>query len=75
MAYANDMQRYESNYGMIEKPDVPENVFNVSMIPWSTFDGFKMCIRDSYTHSLSNALVDIALRGHQMTVTDRKSVV
>lgn len=34
MAYVNDMQWYGSNYGMIGKPDVPGNVFNVSMIPW-----------------------------------------
>ena len=34
-AYENDMQRYGSNHGMIGKPDVPENVFTVSMIPLS----------------------------------------
>lgn len=38
-AYENDIRLYGSNYGMIGKPDVPENVFTVSMIPWSTFDG------------------------------------
>lgn len=50
MAYANDMQRYGSNYGMIEKPDVPENVFNVSMIPWSTFDGFNLNLQKGYDY-------------------------
>ena len=50
MAYANDMQRYGSNYGMIGKPDVPENVFNVSMIPWSTFDGFNLNLQLSLIH-------------------------
>lgn len=25
---------------MIAKPDIPENNFPVSMIPWTTFDGF-----------------------------------
>lgn len=32
-AYENDIQLYGSNHGMIGKPDVPENVFTVSMIP------------------------------------------
>ena len=50
MAYANDMQRYGSNYGMIGKPDVPENVFNVSMIPWSTFDGFNLNLQKGYDY-------------------------
>ena len=48
--YANDMQQYGSNYGMIGKPDVPENVFNVSMIPWSTFDGFNLNLQKGYDY-------------------------
>ena len=44
------MQRYGSNYGMIGKPDVPENVFNVSMIPWSTFDGFNLNLQKGYDY-------------------------
>ena len=31
-AYESDIQRYGSNHGMTGKPDVPENVFTVSMI-------------------------------------------
>lgn len=28
------------------KPDVPENNFNVSMVPWTTFEGFNINISD-----------------------------
>ena len=49
-AYENDIQRYGSNHGMIGKPDVPENVFNVSMIPWSTFDGFNLNLQKGYDY-------------------------
>lgn len=38
------------NYGNIElfwaKPDVPQNSFTVSMIPWTTFDGFNINVSD-----------------------------
>ena len=38
------------NYGNIElfgaKPDVPKNSFTVSMIPWTTFDGFNINVSD-----------------------------
>ena len=50
MAYENDIQRYGSHYGMIGKPDVPENVFNVSMIPWSTFEGFHLNLQKGYDY-------------------------
>lgn len=42
IAYENDMQKYGNNHGMITKPDAPENVFTVSMIPWATFEGFNL---------------------------------
>ena len=50
MAYKNDMQRYGNNHGMIGKPDVPENVFTVSMIPWSTFEGFNLNLQKGYNY-------------------------
>ena len=49
-AYENDMQRYGSNHGMIGKPDVPENVFTVSMIPWSTFESFNLNLQKGYDY-------------------------
>lgn len=41
-SYEEDMQRYGSNQGMIGKPAVPENIFTVSMIPWTTFESFNL---------------------------------
>lgn len=49
-AYENDMQRYGSNHGMIGKPDVPENAFTVSMIPWSTFESFNLNLQKGYDY-------------------------
>ena len=49
-AYENDIQLYGSNHGMIGKPDVPENVFTISMIPWSTFDSFNLNLQKGYSY-------------------------
>lgn len=47
--YETFCRRYEEDimiYGKVErfmaKPNVPENSFTVSMIPWTTFDGFNI---------------------------------
>ena len=51
--YKTFCRRYEEDlacYGKIEKftakPDVPENNFNVSMVPWITFEGININISD-----------------------------
>lgn len=49
-AYENDIRLYGSNHGMIGKPDAPENVFTVSMIPWSTFEGFNLNLQKGYSY-------------------------
>ncbi len=50
--FAEFAKRYEYDiacYGKIEafvaKPDVPENSFTVSMLPWVSFDGFNINVR------------------------------
>ena len=32
------------------KPNAQENIFNVSMIPWSTFDGFNLNLQKGYDY-------------------------
>lgn len=49
-AYENDMQKYGNKHDMIAKPNAPENVFTVSMIPWSTFDGFNLNLQKGYDY-------------------------
>lgn len=49
--YDEDMQRYGAIHTMTPKSPVPENVFNVSMIPWTSFDGFNLNLR-SFDHLL-----------------------
>ena len=41
-AYQQDLQRYGQNPGLEAKPGTPANSFPVSMIPWTTFDGFNL---------------------------------
>ena len=50
MAYESDMRQYKNNHEMIGKPNAPENVFNVSMIPWSTFEGFNLNLKKGYDY-------------------------
>ena len=47
-AYENDLLRYGENKGMISKPNIPPNCFTVSMIPWTTFEGFNLNLQMNY---------------------------
>lgn len=49
-AYEADIQRYGAQKGLIGKPDAPKNIFTVSMIPWTTFDGFNLNLQRGYDY-------------------------
>lgn len=40
--YLQDQKEYGERKGMIAKPNMPDAVFNVSMIPWVSFNGFNL---------------------------------
>ena len=50
VAYENDMLKYGEQKGMIGKLNVPENNFTISMIPWTTFDGFNLNLQKGYDY-------------------------
>ena len=50
VAYENDMRKYGNKQGIIGKPNAPENTFPVSMIPWSTFEGFNLNLQKGYDY-------------------------
>ncbi len=50
--YENDTQEYGSINRMIAKPNAPENTFPVSMIPWSSFEGFNLNLQKGYSYLL-----------------------
>lgn len=50
--YENDVLRYGDNEEFDAKPDMPENVFNVSMIPWVSFEGFNLNLQRGYNYLL-----------------------
>ena len=41
------MATYGNCQGLMGKPDVPENHFPVSMLPWRTFQGFELYLPKS----------------------------
>ena len=49
-AYENDILQYVNEKGMTAKPNVPSNYFNVSMIPWATFEGFNLNLQKGYDY-------------------------
>lgn len=51
-AYEADILRYGAQTGMDAKPNVPQNVFTVSMIPWTTFDSFNLNLQKGYNYLL-----------------------
>lgn len=50
--YEKDIEMFGSVKKMIAKPDIPENNFPVSMIPWTTFDGFNLNLQNGYQYLL-----------------------
>lgn len=49
-AYEADLVSYGDREGMTGKPDVPENSFPVSMLPWTTFEGFNLNLQRGFTY-------------------------
>lgn len=50
-AYAEDVRRYGGGSGKTAgKPNAPENVFTVSMMPWASFEGFNLNLQKGYDY-------------------------
>ena len=47
--YQADLAQYGAVTRMTAKPDAPENCFTVSMLPWTSFDGFNLNV-NSYDY-------------------------
>ena len=47
-AYEDDMLKYANQSGLFVKANVPKNNFPVSMIPWTSFEGFNLNLQRSY---------------------------
>lgn len=52
VAYEKDMEEFGELKGMMVKPNIPENSFPVSMIPWTTFEGFNLNLQKGYEYLL-----------------------
>lgn len=75
-AYEKDRANYVSNTEFLAKPNLPENSFTVSMLPWVTFEGFNLNLQKGYTYLLpiftlgryykegSKTLIPLAVQAH-----------
>lgn len=50
--YEHDMAQYGDRKGLLGKPGMPENVFPVYMIPWTSFEGFNLNLQKGYDYLL-----------------------
>lgn len=50
--YEHDMAQYGDRKGLLGKPGMPENVFPVSMISWTSFEGFNLNLQKGYDYLL-----------------------
>lgn len=48
--YQKDIDAYGERKGMFAKPNPPENTFPVSMIPWTSFEGFNLNLKKGYDY-------------------------
>lgn len=51
-AYKKDIMEYGDKKGIMAKPNMPENSFNVSMIPWTSFESFNLNLQQGYNYLL-----------------------
>ena len=51
-SYQRDQALYGSVHRFTGKPDVPENCFSVSMLPWETFQGFHLHLQQGHRYLL-----------------------
>ena len=49
-AYEKDLAVYGENKGLFGKPDRPENLFPVSVIPWVSFESLHLSFPRAYRH-------------------------
>lgn len=64
--YEQDLQTYGSLPGMEPKPHTPGNTFPVSMVPWASFEGINLNLRNGYDY-----LLPIFTMGRYYTEQDR----
>lgn len=50
--YLEDMLKYGNNKTTVSKPVVDSNTFDISCIPWVTFTGFNLNLKNSYDYLL-----------------------
>lgn len=48
--YEKDLEQFGNNHSLSGKPDMPGNCFSVSMIPWTTFEGFQLNLQEGYQY-------------------------
>ncbi|WP_329384233.1 type A chloramphenicol O-acetyltransferase [Anaerofustis butyriciformans] len=48
--YENDLKQYGNKKELNAKSNTPSNTFNVSMIPWTTFESFNLNLQKGYTY-------------------------
>ena len=49
--FTEDFNQFYANY-MSKTEDIPQNIFNVSMIPWTSFTGFNLNLQKGYDYLL-----------------------
>jgi chloramphenicol O-acetyltransferase type A len=52
LEYQEDIRKYGGIDKMDAKPGQPQNTFPISMIPWESFDGFNLNIKNGYDYLL-----------------------
>lgn len=50
--YTEDLSRYGSVERIMAKPNPPANTFPVSIVPWTTFEGFNLNLQNGYDYLL-----------------------
>ncbi|MEQ4671381.1 type A chloramphenicol O-acetyltransferase [Providencia manganoxydans] len=78
--YQYDQRLYKDNIDLMAKPNLPENHFCISMIPWVSFDGFNLNVANftdyfppiftlgKYYQSSEKCLLPLSIQVHHATI-------
>ncbi len=51
-SYKHDIAQFGESLSMNAKPDIPDNTFSISMMPWESFEGFSLHLQKGYHYLL-----------------------
>lgn len=76
-SYEKDIAEFGDVHKMNAKPNVPENIYTVSMIPWTTFEGFNLNLQKDFDYLIPILLLENIMKkmANSICLSQFKSII